>query len=461
MSNGHIDPFQLEGLFYSKYSKIICMRQPPENNKIFCLVDCNNFYASCERLFRPELADKPVVVLSNNDGCIIARSNEAKKLGLGMGLPYFKYESLIRRHRVTVFSSNYALYGDISQRVMDTLMQLEPEVEIYSIDEAFIALPHGRHVDLNTYAHSLKATIDRYTGIPVSIGCGPTKTLAKIAGRLAKKDPGAQGVFNIIDHHDPDSLLAGIDVNDVWGIGSRHAARLKNQGIRTALQFKNCDDAWLKKTLTITGLRTAMELRSIPCIALQETPPARKSIATSRSFGTPVESLASLQEAVATYTTQAAFKLRNAKLLAGVIHVFLRTNSFKKEQPQYCASRTFTLPAPTSHTPLLIGAAGRLLRAIYRSGYLYQKAGVLLTGLTPAGYQQMDLFSPPDRRDNSLMQAMDKINSRWGRDTIHSAATGFDRSWHHRQLRKSPAYTTRWTELPTVKASFPQVSSMA
>ena len=437
------------------------MYQLPENNNVFCLVDCNNFYASCERLFRPELADKPVVVLSNNDGCIIARSNEAKKLGLGMGRPYFKYESLIRRHRVTVFSSNYALYGDISQRVMDTLMQLEPEVEVYSIDEAFIALPRGKYVDLNTYAHSLKATIHKYTGIPVSIGLGPTKTLAKIASRLAKKNPSARGVFNIIDHRDPDNLLAGIDVNDVWGIGSRHAARLKNQGIHTALQFRNCNDAWLKKTLTITGLRTAMELRSIPCIALEETPPARKSVATSRSFGTPVESLASLQEAVATYTTQAALKLRNAKLFAGVIHVFLRTNSFKKEQLQYCASKTFTLPAPTSHTPLLIGAAHRLLRSIYRSGYLYQKAGVLLTGLTPEGDQQMNLFSPPDRRDNSLMQAMDKINSRWGRDTIHSAAAGFDRSWHHRQRRKSPAYTTRWTELPTVKASFPQVSSMA
>jgi DNA polymerase V len=429
--------------------------------KIFALLDCNNFYASCERLFRPELADKPVVVLSNNDGCIVARSNEAKALGLGMGSPYFKYEPLIRRHRVAVFSSNYALYGDISQRVMDTLMQIEPEVEIYSIDEAFIGLPPGRHIDLNGYGHSLKATIHRYTGIPVSIGFGPTKTLAKIANRLAKKDPAAQGVFNMTDNPDLESLLAGVGVNDVWGIGRRHAARLKKRSIHTARDLKNCDDDWLKKTLTITGLRTAMELRAIPCIGLEETPPAKKSIATSRSFGIPVESLADLQEAVATYTAQAAYKLRTAQLLTSVIHVFLRTNSFKKEQPQYSASKTFTLPTPTCHTPTLISSTLNLLQSIYRSGYFYQKAGVMFTGLTPKGYQQMHIFSSPDPRDTSLMQAMDTINSRWGRNTIHSAAAGFDQSWHHRQRRKSPDYTTRWTELPIVKASFPQSSSMA
>jgi len=437
------------------------MIKSSNQTKIFALLDCNNFYASCERLFRPELANKPVVVLSNNDGCIVARSNEAKALGLGMGSPYFKYEPLIRLHRVAVFSSNYALYGDISQRVMDSLMQIEPEVEVYSIDEAFIALPYGRNDDLNTYGHSLKTTIHKYTGIPVSIGFGPTKTLAKIANRIAKKDPVAQGVFNIVDHRNPDSLLAAIDVNDVWGIGRRHAARLKSRSIHTALDLKNCDDDWLKKTLTITGLRTAMELRSIPCIRLEETPPAKKSIATSRSFGTPVESLADLQEAVATYTAQAAYKLRTAKLMTSAIHVFLRTNSFKKKQPQYNANKTFVLPTPTCHTPTLISNALNLLQSIYRSGYFYQKAGVLFTGLTPKGYRQMHIFSSPDPRDTSLMQAMDTINNRWGRDTIHSAAAGFDRSWHHRQLRKSPAYTTRWTELPIVKASFPQGSSMA
>jgi DNA polymerase V len=431
------------------------MTKSANQTEIFALLDCNNFYASCERLFRPELADKPVVVLSNNDGCIVARSNEAKALGIGMGSPYFKFEPLIRRHRVAVFSSNYALYGDISQRVMDTLMQIEPEVEVYSIDEAFIGLPHGRHVDLNTYGQSLKATIRQYTGIPVSIGFGPTKTLAKIANRLAKKDSAAQGVFSLIDHQDPDSLLATIGVNDVWGIGRRHAARLKNHSIHTALDLKNCNDDWLKKTLTITGLRTAMELRAIPCLGLEETPPAKKSIATSRSFGTPVESLSDLQEAVATYTAQAACKLRAAKLMTGAIHVFLRTNSFKKEQPQYSASKTSTLPYPTCHTPTLISNCLNLLQSIYRSGYFYQKAGVLLTGLTPQNYQQMDIFNSPDARHTPLMQAMDKINNRWGRHTIHSATTGFDQHWQHRQLRKSPAYTTKWTELPIAKASFP------
>jgi DNA polymerase V len=431
------------------------MKASTVQKKVFALVDCNNFYASCERLFRPELAGRPVVVLSNNDGCIVARSNEAKALGIGMGSPYFKYAALIRHHKVTVFSSNYALYGDLSQRVMDILTQIEPEIEIYSIDEAFIPLPKGKYIDLMDYALTLKATVHRYAGIPVSIGLGSTKTLAKIANRLAKKDPAAQGILDISGHKDLDALLADLEVKDIWGIGRKHAARLKDHGIHTALALKNCNDTWLKKTLTITGLRTAMELRGISCIPLEETVPDKKSIATSRSFGRPIESLALLQEAVSSYVTQAAFKLRNAKLTTNAIHVFLRTNSFKKEQQQYSASRTFTLATPTSHTPTLIRAALKSLQAIYRPGHLYHKAGVLLTGLVSKKYEQLHIFEPPDPRNTCLMETMDKINSRWGRDTIHPAATGFGKAWDHRQLKKSPAYTTKWTDLPTVKASFP------
>jgi DNA polymerase V len=431
-------------------------------SEMFGLIDCNNFYASCERLFRPDLTTRPVVVLSNNDGCIIARSNEAKALGIGMGTPYFKQESLIRKHDVAVFSSNYPLYGDISQRVMDVLMRREPDVEVYSIDEAFIRLPPGKHCDLHSWGRFLKAAVQKHTGIPVSIGLGPTKTLAKIANRLAKKDPSAAGIFIITDRQPLDLLLATVAVGDIWGIGHRHAARLQKQSIHTALQLKNCADTWIRKQLTVTGLRTAMELRGIPCISLEKAAPAKKSICTSRSFGQPVHTLEDLQEAVATYAAQAACKLRRGGLRTKVVDVFIRTNSFKKDEPQYCNRRTFTLPAPSCHTATLIKVALASLRAIYRTGYRYQKAGVLLHDLVPENCEQLLLFHASAPRDEtSLMEAVDEINRRWGRDTIQSAAAGLAKEWHFRQMKKSPAYTTKWSELPVAKASFPESFSVA
>ena len=437
------------------------MTQHSKNKSIYCLVDCNNFYASCERLFRPDLAYRPVVVLSNNDGCIIARSNEAKALGIGMGTPYFKQEPLIRKHNVTVFSSNYPLYGDISQRVMDVLMDLEPNVEVYSIDEAFINLPPGKHYDLENWGRFLKATVQKHTGIPVSIGFGPTKTLAKIANRFAKKKPAASGIFVINDEQHLENLLAAVAVGDIWGIGRRQAARLKKHGIDTALALKNCVDTWIRKQLTVTGLRTAMELRGIPCISLEKAGVAKKSICTSRSFGQPVHTLGDLQEAVATYAAQAACKLRSGGLRTTVVDVFIRTNSFKKDEPQYCNRKTFPLPAPSSHTATLIKVALASLKAIYRPGYRYQKAGVLLNGLVPENYEQLRLFRAPATRDASLMKAVDGINKRWGRDTIQPAAAGLNKEWRFRQMKKSPAYTTRWSELPVAKASFTESFSMA
>ena len=428
---------------------------------MFGLIDCNNFYASCERLFRPDLAHRPVVVLSNNDGCIIARSNEAKALGIDMGTPYFKQEPLIRKHGVAVFSSNYPLYGDISQRVMDVLMRLEPDVEIYSIDEAFIRIPAERPCDLENWGRLLKDTVQKHTGIPVSIGLGPTKTLAKIANRFAKKTPAAAGIFVIAEGQSLDSLLATVDVGAIWGIGRRHSARLKKQAIHTALQLKNCTDAWLRKQLTVTGLRTAMELRGIPCISLENAVPARKSICTSRSFGQPVQTLDYLQEAVATYASQAAHKLRRNGLRTIAVDVFIRTNSFKTDEPQYCNRRTFTLPVPSSHTATLVKAALTSLKAIYRPGYRYQKAGVLLHGLVPENCEQLHLFQAPAPRTTSLMKAVDEINRRWGRDTIQSGGAGLAKEWHFRQMKKSPSYTTRWAELPIAKASFPEGFSVA
>ena len=434
---------------------------PSTASEMFGLIDCNNFYASCERLFRPDLTNRPVVVLSNNDGCIIARSNEAKALGIGMGTPYFKQEPLIRKHNITVFSSNYPLYGDISQRVMDVLMRMEPEVEIYSIDEAFVRIPTGKHCDLETWGRILKSTVQKHTGIPVSIGFGPTKTLAKIANRFAKKKSSAAGIFVIADQQPLDPLLAAVAVDDIWGIGRRHAARLKAHAIRTALEFKNCADTWIRKHLTVVGLRTAMELRGISCISLEKAVPARKSVCTSRSFGQPVQTLDDLQEAVAAYTSQAAYKLRTAGLSAAVVDVFIRTNSFRKDEPQYSCRRTFTLPAPSSHTATLIKVALACLKAIYRPGYRYQKAGVILNGLVPENYEQLCLFQTPVPGRVSLMKAVDEINRRWGRDTIQSAAAGLTREWRFRQMKKSPAYTTCWAELPIAKASFPAGHSMA
>ena len=430
-------------------------------SEMFGLIDCNNFYASCERLFRPDLMNRPVVVLSNNDGCIIARSNEAKALGIGMGTPYFKQEPLIRKNKVAVFSSNYPLYGDISQRVMDVLMSLEPDVEVYSIDEAFIRLPAGKHCDLKNHMRFLKATVQKHTGIPVSIGLGPTKTLAKIANRFAKKDPSAAGIFVITGEQHLDDLLATVNISDIWGIGRRHAVRLKKQSIHTALELKNCADTWIRKQLTVTGLRTVMELRGIPCISLEKAAVAKKSICTSRSFGRTVRTLADLQEAVATYTTQAACKLRHEGLRTTVVDVFIRTNSFQKDEPQYCNRRTFTLSAPSSHTATLIKVALRSLKAIYRPGYSYQKAGVLLNGLVPENYEQLRLFDAPTPHATSLMEAVDQINRRWGRDTIQAAAAGLAKKWRFRQMKKSPAYTTCWAELPNVKASFPESFSVA
>jgi len=303
--------------------------------------------------------------------------------------------------------------------------------------------------------------VQQRTGIPVSIGFGPTKTLAKIANRLAKKNSSAAGIFVITDQQSADRLLAAVPVGDIWGIGRRHAARLKKQAIHTALELKNCADTWIRKQLTVTGLRTAMELRGIPCISLEKAGPAKKSICTSRSFGHPVHTLGDMQEAVATYTTQASYKLRCGSLRTTVVDVFIRTNSFKKDEPQYCNRRTFPLPAPSSHTATLIKVALASLEAIYRPGYRYQKAGVLLNGLVPENYEQLRLFRAPATRDTSLMKAVDEINTRWGRDTIQPAAAGLTKKWCFRQMRKSPAYTTRWSELPVAKASFPESFSMA
>ncbi|GAB4336152.1 MAG: Y-family DNA polymerase [Desulfobulbaceae bacterium] len=420
---------------------------------LFALVDCNNFYVSCERLFRPELEGRPVVVLSNNDGCVIARSNEAKALGIPMGAPYFRYRPLIEQHGVAVFSSNYGLYGDLSSRVMTILQEMEPEVEIYSIDEAFVLLPDQPCADHAGRAREIRRAVRQCAGIPVSIGIAPTRTLAKIANRFAKKEPVHGGVFDLGGRKDTDALLASVAVEDVWGIGHRHAQRLRRHDIRTALDLKNSDDEWIRKQLTVAGLRTVMELRGIPCITPDQQPVPRKSVVSSRSFRRPVSSPAELREALSTYVSIAAAKLRREGLAATILHVFIRTSPHRTGQPQHAGHVTLTLDEATAATPVLIRAARKGLQRIHRPGHAYQKAGVMLTGLTTAGRVQRHLFRPSPGDSAPLLEAMDRINDRWGRDTLRYASCGIDRPWRMAQDRKSPAYTTRWDELPLVRAS--------
>ena len=421
---------------------------------LFALVDCNNFYVSCERLFKPDLRDRPVVVLSNNDGCIIARSNEAKALGIGMGDPYFKKKAFLRKHGVKVFSSNYALYGDLSFRVMSILQQEEPEVEVYSIDESFIRLTNQHNRSMTEHGVHLKARVGQCVGIPVSVGIGRTKTLAKIATSVAKKYPGYQGVFDLESCASQDEVLAGIKVNKVWGIGRQSTKKLNQQGIYTALDLKNSDERQIRRHLGLPGLRTVMELRGESCIPIEQCPANRKSIVSSRSFRRPITELADLKEAVSSYISIGARKLRDQGLAAANLHVFLSTSRFRTNIPRFSGSRMIMLPQATSCTPALIKAGIAELTALYKQGYQYNKAGIMLTELSNAEMYQQYLFIQSEEAGNkTLMEALDRINDRWGRDTLRYGSSGLARTWCMKQVWKSPAYTTSWAELPVVGAS--------
>jgi len=420
---------------------------------LFALVDCNNFYVSCERVFNPKLAGKPVIVLGNNDGIVVARSNEAKALGVPMGVPAFKFQPLIRKHDVQAFSSNYALYGDMSQRVMETLQQFSPEVEVYSIDEAFLGLTGFTHTNLTDYGCTIRATVKRWTGIPVSVGIAETKTLAKIANHHAKQSTESSGVFDLTTWPDRDSLLAQVPVEDVWGIGPAHARRLSRHGITTALALRGADDQWIRKQMGVVGLRTVQELRGFSCMPLEQCPPPKQGITCSRSFGRPVTTLVEMREAVAAYTARAAEKLRGEQLAASALTVFLTTNPFK-EEPQYSNALTIRLPVATEATPELLRVALQGVESIYRDGFRYKKAGVMLLGLVPVSQVQSNLFDHVDReRSKRLMRAVDSVNARDGADTVRFAATGLAQRWRTKFTKRSPGYTTNWHELPLVQVS--------
>ncbi len=421
----------------------------------YALADCNNFYVSCERVFAPHLAGRPVVVLSNNDGCIVARSQEAKDLGIPMGGPYFQSKKLLERFNAAVFSSNYALYGDMSARVMAVMARFAPNMEIYSIDEAFLEFD-GKGPDPAAHCRDMRRVVRQWTGIPVSVGLGPTKTLAKLANRLAKSRPEHGGVLDLTGRGDLDALLETVRVGDVWGVGRRRAAMLAKHGVHTARQFRDLPRDFVRKRMTVNGLHTLLELRGTPCIELEQAPPPKKAVLASRSFGRPVTDPAEMREALAAHVSRAAKKLRDQGSLAGNLLVFVQTSRFIKGEPQYAASEAAALPSPTAHAPALIDAAEALLERIFRPGLRYKKAGVLLSGLEPEAGRRLGLFeaseAPGRDRARRLMRAMDEINAQWGRGVLRPAACGLEQPWKMRREKRSPAFTTDWKDLPTVKA---------
>lgn len=418
---------------------------------MYGLADCNNFFVSCERVFAPRLEGRPVVVLSNNDGCIIARSNEAKALGIRMGQPLFQAAPLIRQYGVEVLSSNYALYSDMSHRVMSTLRSLVPEAEVYSIDEAFLDLRGMAVETLADFGHHVAATVRRHTGIPVSIGISPSKTLAKIASKLCKRYPKLNHSCLMYRPQDIEKVLRGFPVQEVWGIGRRHGRMLQGAGIVTAGQFVRLPEGWVRSRMGVTGLRTWQELQGEACIGFEQAPPAKQQICTSRSFATELTSLDELRQAVALFASLCAEKLRHQGSVCGEVQVFIATNCHRPELPQRYVNRILSPDEPTDSTLEVCTLADRALCSLYSPEYGYKKAGVVLSAIAPRTAVQTSLFTPTDRgRQRRLMQALDAVNTRFGRHTVVTATQGFDPLPSNRS-HVSPHYTTSWEELMEVK----------
>lgn len=425
------------------------------------LIDCNNFYVSCERLFRPGLEGKPVVVLSNNDGCVVSRSQEVKDLGLKMAVPWFQMKDLAKRHGIVALSSNYALYADISNRVMRLLSQYSSNQEVYSIDECFLDLSGMDAIsDLTSYAQAIRGDIKQCVGIPVCVGIAPSKTLAKLANHVAKKQKQYHSVcdFNAMTARMLDNLLAKIEVGEVWGVGRRSAERLQQMGIDTALELKYSPAKRVRAEFGVVMERIVAELNGEACIGLDETTPSRGQIICSRSFGVPVSLLADLEQAVIAYASRAANKLRSQHSLAGGIQVYIRTNphkanSRKEGGSQYQPATLLPLSAPTNDTRLLCRAALDGLRQIYRSGYAYQKAGVMLTEIIPETSRPRTLFDDvaAQQKSAALMKILDQINRRMGSGTMQLLGEGVRKSWAMRRGNVSQRYTTEWDELAVAR----------
>lgn len=417
--------------------------------KVIALVDCNNFFVSCERLFNPSYIDRPVIVLSNNDGCVISRSNEAKLLGIPMGAPYFKFKDICDKHRVITHSSNFELYGDISRRVMATLETSVPSIEIYSIDEAFLDLSN---IDNPLqFCINLRQKVMLWTGIPVSIGISYSKTLAKAAGEEAKKREG--GVYALLDDEQINTTLKALKINEVWGIGRQWGMRLDYKfNIRTAYDLKTANAKFMRKHFSVVIERLIYELNGLACLGIEECE-TKKSISSTRSFGKIITELSALKEAVATYTANAARKLRRQHSKAYGLYVYIRTDRFK-EANQYNNSKIIELAYPTSDTATLISAAISGIEAIYRSGFQYKKAGVVLINIVPEDHLQHNILEGYNQRDKeksfALMQVIDNLNKKFGKRTLYHAAEGIKKEWKVKTDLLSPRYTTKWEELKQV-----------
>lgn len=416
------------------------------------LVDVNNFYVSAERIFNPKLEGVPVVVLSNNDGCVVARSPEIRAMGIPMGEPWFKLRDMVKKHGIVALSSNYALYADISNRVMTVLGEFSPRQEVYSIDECFLDL-EGMPDPTQT-GQVIRKRIRQWVGVPVCVGIAPTKTLAKLANHVAKKRPQYQGVcnFKTMPTEDLDQILASIEVGEVWGIGRKLAAHLQDGGIQTVKQLRDFDIHRLRRRFGVVMERTVRELRGESCLEMTEVSPPKQQIISSRTFGRYVTDLHELEEAVSTYMSRAAEKLRSQASVAATAYVYIRTNPHKDGEPQHSPGMMIGLPHPTNDTRELVQAASACLHQIYREGFRYQKAGIMLSDITPEGVSQGDLFSsqPMTPQASKLMSTLDQINRKMGKGSLRLASDGVGQGWKMKTGNKSPAYTTRWAELPEV-----------
>ena len=418
--------------------------------KKIALIDCNSFYVSCERLFNPKIRKKPVVVLSNNDGCIISRSTEAKALGIKMGEPYFKAKDIIIKNKVNVFSSNYSLYGDLSRRVMRTLKRFNSAIEVYSIDEAFLDLSNFSDNEVESVGKEIRETVLKWTGIPTSIGIAKTKTLSKVANHIAKKKK--SGVTSLIGIENIDPILEKVEINDVWGVGRQLTKFYHKNGIYNAKQLKNKSNTWIKKKSNVLGSRTAMELRGVPCIDIETTQSKRKSCVVSRSFGQRIEKYQELKEAVANYCLNASEKIRSESLIAKSITVFVRTSPFQSRFGYYSNSKTIDFAISTNNSIEIVKTALIALDSIFKNGYRYQKAGVMLTGLSNEDGSKNLFSSEKDEKIKGLMKSIDNTNYRYGRSTLSLASAGVQKRWNMRREHSSKIDTADFYLLPTIRA---------
>jgi DNA polymerase V len=419
---------------------------------VFALVDCNNFYASCERLFNPSIKNAPIVVLSNNDGCVVARSQETKNLGIKMATPAFKIEHLIKQHNIKVYSSNYALYGDISSRVMATLESMAPQIEVYSIDEAFLNLTGFKLMgSLESYGQKIRQTVDQHVGIPVCIGVAPTKTLAKLANHAAKKYAATGGVVDLTHPERQRKLMGITPVDEVWGVGRKNAEKLKRLGTKTVLQLAQMDKARAQSLFSIVMVKTIEELNGVVRFSLENGPVTKKQLMCSRSFAQRITDYEPLRETVCEFAARAAERLRSEGRACSVVNVFIRTSMFNANDPCYSNTATAKLSTPASDTRTILKTATGLLDSIWKEGYRYAKAGVMLGDFCDPNKVQLDLFAEPPVHvnDDGLMSAIDKINQR-GRGKIWFGGQRPKEDWFMKRAYLSPAYTTRWDDLPTV-----------